>query len=92
MYWLTCDLQYMCQDVLHHFKGWTLSESQEIGPVTNEGSAPCVEKADEGWEFLDSASNSWKADPSLSFECVELAECCSEVRAKSASFVDRYSS
>ena len=28
------------QDVLHHFSGWTLSDSlTEIGPVTNEGEA-----------------------------------------------------
>ena len=73
------------QDVLHHFKGWTLSESQkDIGPITNEGSAPCVEKADgDGWEYLDTGSNSWESDPSLSFECVEIAECCAQVEVTS---------
>ena len=74
------------QDVLHHFKGWTLSESQkDIGPITNEGSAPCVEKADgDGWEYLDTGSNSWESDPSLSFECVEIAECCAQVEVTSS--------
>jgi len=76
---------FYLDDVLHHFKGWTLSESQkEIGPITNEGEAPCAEKADGGWEYLDPGLNSWQSDPSLRLECVEIAECCQEVEVASS--------
>ena len=45
------------QDVLHHFSGWTLSDSlTDIGPVTNEGEASCAEAAAASWEYLDTAA------------------------------------
>ena len=78
-------MHFLYKFKFHHFKGWTLSESQkEIGPITNEGEAPCAEKADGGWEYLDTGLNSWQSDPSLSLECVEIAECCQEVEVASS--------
>ena len=37
---------FFLNDVLHHFEGWTISDSTgEIGPVTNVGPADCAEDA-----------------------------------------------
>ena len=34
---------FFLDDVLHHYQGWTLSDSfSDIGPVTNEGEAAFV--------------------------------------------------
>ena len=76
---------YYLRDVLHHFEGWTISESTtDIGAITNEGDATCIEKADEGWEYLDEANNEWKTDVTLSFDCVDIAHCCDQVTLSSS--------
>jgi len=71
---------YYLKDVMHHFEGWTISDStSEIGPVTNVGDSDCAEKAGGDWEYLDTANGAWATDSSLAFECVEFAECCQTV-------------
>merc|ERR1712227_310828 len=56
----------------------------DIGPVTNEGEAACVEKAEGDWEYLDTGSNDWKTDVSLSFTCVDISQCCESVELSSS--------
>ena len=76
---------FYLKDVLHHFEGWTISDSMtDIGPITNEGEAACIEKADSNWEYLDAANSEWKTDVTLSFECVEVAQCCDMVTLSSS--------
>ena len=71
---------FFLKDVMHHFEGWTISDSStEIGSVTNVGPADCAEKAGNDWEYLDSANGAWVVDSSLALECVEFAECCETV-------------
>jgi len=70
---------FYLKDVMHHFEGWTISDSTtDIGPVTNVGESDCAEKAGNDWEYLD-AENGWVTDSTLQFECVEFAECCETV-------------
>ena len=70
---------------MHHFEGWTLSDSDnDIGPITNEGQSACAEKAQNDWEYLDVANNEWKTDVSLTFDCVDIAQCCDSVSLSSS--------
>lgn len=81
---MSCQLYSTAQDVLHHFSGWTLSDSlTDIGPVTNEGEASCAEAAAASWEYLDTAAGQWRPDPSLALECADLASCCARVTVAS---------
>jgi len=76
---------FFLTDVLHHFEGWTLSDSDnDIGPITNEGQSACAEKAQNDWEYLDVANNEWKTDVSLTFDCVDIAQCCDSVSLSSS--------
>lgn len=76
---------FYLDDKLHHYQGWTLSDSfTDIGPVTNEGEADCAEKADGDWEYLDAANNDWKTDATLSITCVDISQCCESVTMSSS--------
>jgi len=70
---------YFLKDPLHHFEGWTISDDlSSVGSVTNVDSAACAEKADAAsWEFL--SGSEWQTDSTLSFECIEVADCCPKV-------------
>jgi len=71
---------FFLNDVLHHFEGWTISDStDEIGSVTNVGPADCAEGAGDDWEYLDAANGAWVVDDSLALECEEFADCCQTV-------------
>ena len=71
---------FFLNDVMHHFEGWTISDSTtEIGTITNVGESDCAEKAGNDWEYLDSANGAWVVDSSLALECVEFADCCETV-------------
>ena len=71
---------FFLNDVLHHFEGWTISDSTgEIGPVTNVGPADCAEDAGDDWEYLDTANGAWVEDATLALECEQIAECCQAV-------------
>ena len=60
---------FFLNDVLHHFEGWTISDSTgEIGPVTNVGPADCAEDAGDDWEYLDTANGACVEDTTLALE------------------------
>jgi len=63
---------YFLKDVLHHFEGWTISDTlTDVGKVANVDKAECVDEADSnGWEFL--AGNGWVSDNTLTVQCIEV--------------------
>ena len=76
---------YFLDDVLHHFAGWTISDSDtELGPVTNEGEADCAEEAGADWEYLDLSNSQWSSDSSLTVRCQNIAQCCPSLSLSSS--------
>ena len=83
--WADLTDRVILQDVLHHFAGWTISDSDsELGPVSNEGEADCAEDAGTDWEFLDLTNSQWSSDPSLTVTCQNIAQCCPSLSLSSS--------